>query len=197
MAFFDWLPIKWQDWDTAIASLYRRIHKNGCVYHTLRNPIFQKENDGFDVSSKPPLSIQNATLLPKQRFYIRCLKLSVIAQQNIVIIKKEPITMCDFTGYRLCVLASGSLITNIFNCLTLIRVSCLHFGQNRGKFSSIVSSRIFNRVLLPQTGHIIHLIPAIVYAPICPYNSYFRKISTPIAVDINMITTEFMEIGSI
>ena len=30
---------------------------------------------------------------------------------------------------------------------TVIMVSCLHFGQNRGKFSSIVSSRIFNRVL--------------------------------------------------
>jgi len=64
---------------------------------------------------------------------------------------------CDFThGYRLCVLASGSLITDIFNCFTLIIVSCLHLGQNSGKFSSTVSTPILTRVLLPQTGHNIH-----------------------------------------
>ena len=37
-----------------------------------------------------------------------------------------------------------------------ISVSCLHFGQYSGKFSRTVSSRIFNRVLQPQTGHKIH-----------------------------------------
>ena len=56
-------------------------------------------------------------------------------------------------GYRLCVCASGSLITDIFSCFTLISVSCLHFGQNSGKFSSTVSLRIFTRVLFPQVGH--------------------------------------------
>lgn len=55
--------------------------------------------------------------------------------------------------YRLCVFASGSLITDIFNCFTLISVSCLHFGQNSGKFSSTVSLRILIRVLLLQIGH--------------------------------------------
>ena len=59
--------------------------------------------------------------------------------------KKEPITanLC-FADYRLCVCASGSLITVIFNLWTLIRFSCLHFGQYKGKFLSTVSSRIFN-----------------------------------------------------
>ena len=45
-----------------------------------------------------------------------------------------------------------------FSCLTAIKVSCLHLGQYSGKFSSTVSSRIFNRVLLPQKGHKIHSI---------------------------------------
>ena len=58
--------------------------------------------------------------------------------------------------YRLCVFASGSMITDIFICCTLIRVSCLHFGQYRGKFFSSVSFRIFNLVLLWHMGHIIH-----------------------------------------
>ena len=43
-----------------------------------------------------------------------------------------------------------------FSCLTAIKVSCLHFGQYSGKFSRTVSSRIFNRVLLPQKGHKTH-----------------------------------------
>ena len=34
----------------------------------------------------------------------------------------------------------------------------MHLGQYNGKFSSTVSSRIFNRVLLPQKGHKIHSI---------------------------------------
>ncbi len=46
---------------------------------------------------------------------------------------------CD---YRLCVNASGSVITEIFKFFTLIRFSCLHFGQYRGKFFISVSSRI-------------------------------------------------------
>ena len=72
--------------------------------------------------------------------------------------QKEPIIIrfisCD---YRLCVNASGSVITEIFKFFTLIRFSCLHFGQYRGKFFISVSSRILNRVLLLHTGHKIHL----------------------------------------
>jgi len=71
-------------------------------------------------------------------------------------IKKEPTTVISHTCYRLCILVSGSLIIDIFNCFTLIMVSCLHLGQNSGKFSSTVSSRILRRVLFPQTGHKIH-----------------------------------------
>ena len=71
--------------------------------------------------------------------------------------QKEPIIIrfisCD---YRLCVNASGSVITEIFNFFTLIRFSCLHFGQYSGKFFISVSSRILNRVLLLHTGHKIH-----------------------------------------
>ena len=48
---------------------------------------------------------------------------------------------------------SGSVITVVCSSLTLISVSCLHFGQSSGKFSSTVSGRSFIRVLLPQTGH--------------------------------------------
>ena len=60
--------------------------------------------------------------------------------------------------YRLCVCASGSWMIDKFSFLTAIRVSCLHLGQYNGKLSNIVSSRIFNRVLLPQKGHKIHAV---------------------------------------
>ena len=76
----------------------------------------------------------------------------------IIFKEKKPITAFLSACYRLCVCASGSLITDIFSCFTLIKVSCLHFGQNSGKFFSSVSSRIFNLVLLPQTGHSNHSI---------------------------------------
>ncbi len=39
----------------------------------------------------------------------------------------------------------------------LISVSCLHFGQNKEKFSSTASSCILSRVLLPHIGHGNHL----------------------------------------
>ena len=58
--------------------------------------------------------------------------------------------------HRLCGLAAGSVITTICKFLTFIKFSCLHFGQNKGKFFRIVSLRILSRVLLPQTGHLIH-----------------------------------------
>ena len=74
---------------------------------------------------------------------------------HTVITKKEPIIVNYLTNYRLCVYASGSLITDIFSCCTAMTVSCLHFGQNKGKFSSTVSSRIFMRVLFLHIGQYI------------------------------------------
>ena len=93
--------------------------------------------------------------------------------------KKEPITanLC-FADYRLCVCASGSLITVIFNLWTLIRFSCLHFGQYKGKFLSTVSSRIFNLVLLPHTGQNIHS-HFIIFIP----HEHNNKKSTSITLD--------------
>lgn len=58
--------------------------------------------------------------------------------------------------HRLCVCASGSWITYVFSCSTLIKVFCLHFGQNSGKFLIIVLGLTFIRVLLLHTGHNIH-----------------------------------------
>ena len=59
-------------------------------------------------------------------------------------------------GYCLFVFASGSLCIVIFSCLTLISVSCLHFGQNSGNFFNSVSSHIFSQVLFLQMGHNIN-----------------------------------------
>ena len=65
----------------------------------------------------------------------------VVYASAAIIERKEPIIRIPLlaTGYRLCVYASGSLITVILNCVILIRVTCLHFGQNRGKFFNSVS----------------------------------------------------------
>ncbi len=59
----------------------------------------------------------------------------------------------SLTTYRLCVSASGSLITVIFSFCTFTMLSCLHLGQKRGKFFSSVSSLTIIRVLLLHTGH--------------------------------------------
>ena len=50
-------------------------------------------------------------------------------------------------------------MTVIFKFVTSITVSCLHFGQNRGKFFSSVSSLILVLVLvlLLQIGQYIHI----------------------------------------
>ena len=85
----------------------------------------------------------------------------VICQQSystiLVIIKKEPTTMSGLLiGYRLCVLASGTTDNRIFMLSTSIKHSCLHFGQNMGKFFNEVSARIFVRVLHLQKGQCIH-----------------------------------------
>ena len=72
---------------------------------------------------------------------------------------KEPITRAiSIAGYRLCVYASGSVITVILSLSALIRVSLLHLGQNNGKFISTVSLRSIVRVLPLQTGQGSHFI---------------------------------------
>lgn len=71
--------------------------------------------------------------------------------------------------HRLCVLASGSLILVVMNLLTLISTSCLHLGQNSGKFSSFVSCRSFTRVLLPQEGHRSHFSNSFITLTSLPY----------------------------
>ena len=60
------------------------------------------------------------------------------------------------TNYLLCVLASGTTDNRIFISSTSIKHSCLHFGQNTGKFFSEVSARILVRVLHLQKGQCIH-----------------------------------------
>ena len=68
---------------------------------------------------------------------------------------KEPITRAiRLAGYRLCVYASGSVITVILSFSALISVSLLHLGQNSGKFISTVSLRSIIRVLPLQTGQV-------------------------------------------
>ena len=84
-------------------------------------------------------------------------------------------------GYRLCVYASGALITEMFCCLALINVSFLHFGQNRGKFSNTVFSRILVRVLLPHIGHSTH--------------SLFNNVISPCSSDCFIILVYESSIG--
>lgn len=43
---------------------------------------------------------------------------------------KERADACDYSQvHRLCVFASGSVITVTLNCFISIKFSCLHFGQ--------------------------------------------------------------------
>lgn len=48
----------------------------------------------------------------------------------------------------------------IFLLTTLMRVSCLHLGQNSGKLINTVSEHIFVRVLPWHTGHKIQYVSA-------------------------------------
>lgn len=77
-----------------------------------------------------------------------------VVQENM----KKPITAFHLACYRLCVCASGSLRTVILKSFTVIKFSCLHFGQYRGKFIRTESSLTMLRVLLPQTGQSSHSI---------------------------------------
>ena len=93
---------------------------------------------------------------------------------SYLLLYKTVLTICDFISqvHRLCVLASGST-TVIFCFVTLITLSCLHFGQNKGKFINSVSFRILVRVLFLQIGQYthsiylnLHSIPAYLYIPL-------------------------------
>ena len=83
-------------------------------------------------------------------------QLDNLSDKDLVIMESVADGIIKSRYYRLCVLASGSIIV-ICCCLTLIMLSCLHFGQNRGKFINSVSFLIFVRVLFPQIGHITHV----------------------------------------
>ena len=65
--------------------------------------------------------------------------------------------------------ASGSSMTEIFILVTLITVSLLHFGQNKGKFLITVSIVILVLVLFLQTGHIIQSDFSLKIATSLPY----------------------------
>ena len=60
-------------------------------------------------------------------------------------------------GSRLCVLRLAYLLTVIFSCVISTRTSVVHLGQYSGKLWTIVSSKTFVRVLLPQMGQWTHL----------------------------------------
>ena len=112
-----------------------------------------KGNGGSNRTAVKKVLLRAENHLPRGGFFFSA------AGQIIENIKTEPITYEVLPRcYRLCVLASGSWMMDRFSCLTAIKVSCLHLGQYSGKFSRTVSWRIFNRVLLPQTGHNIHSI---------------------------------------
>ena len=97
-----------------------------------------------------------------------------VVRQIIFIIKERADSkqLKSSAYYRLCVCASGSLIIDILNCLILIKVSCLHLGQNKGKFLSIVSPRIRNLVLFLHIGQFTHSI----FSISSPYPNYFLLI---------------------
>lgn len=67
-----------------------------------------------------------------------------------------------------------SCSTVICRSFTSIRHSCLHFGQNRGKFFNSVSNLIFSRVLFPQAGQRINSVFDIsVFPPLFRYRPVY------------------------
>ena len=82
---------------------------------------------------------------------------------------KEPMNESNSSVHRLCVYASGSLMTSILLSLTRISVSFPHLGQYKGNFSITVSALTFILVLLAQTGHLIHSVLFIVFAQVTPH----------------------------
>ena len=112
-----------------------------------------KKNGGSNRTAVKKVLLRTESHLPRGGFFLFCRRADHRGY------KTEPITYEVFPQcYRLCVLASGSCTMDRFSCRTAIKVSCYHLGQNNGKFSRMVSLRILNRVLLPQTGHNTHSI---------------------------------------
>lgn len=91
-------------------------------------------------------------------FFVSCDSIFRNTKNSVTLNWLKPIIIRStrLTGYRLCVYASGSVITVVLNCFTLIIISRLHFGQYSGKFSSTVLSQILILVLLLQLGHNSH-----------------------------------------
>lgn len=159
-------------WNTSILQSHR--FEKWRTYHALCPMHFRKYSSSFDFYIKTAVRLRYAALTVATTVFISVWMTGVFAllifitsgQLGPKSLKgiKKPITMrethdyrlCVTTSYHTCVLASGSVIIEIFNCFTQMRVSCLHLGQNRGKFSSTVSSRNFTRALLWHTGHNIH-----------------------------------------
>ena len=84
---------------------------------------------------------------PKHRFFIWWVRPTYV-------IKNRADDLWEISQvHRLCVYASGSLMTVMCSFSASIKHSRLHFGQKSGKFSRMVSSRIFIRVLQLQAGH--------------------------------------------
>ena len=79
----------------------------------------------------------------------------------------------------------------VFSCLTLIKVSCLHFGKKSGKFTRIVSSRILTLVLFLQTGHIIQLsfLVALGNSILVSYSHLKNLIEIPVQIAVTAIIT--------
>ena len=130
-------------------------------FHAAVETVMAKGNGGSNRTAVKKVLLRAENHLPRGGFFLFCRAVFFFsaAVQIIENIKTEPITLEVLPqDYRLCVLASGSWMMDRFSCLIAIKVSCLHLGQYSGKFSRTVSWRIFNRVLLPQTGHNIHSI---------------------------------------
>ena len=79
--------------------------------------------------------------------------------------------------HRLCVYASGSLMIVSFDCWIFTTFSRLHFGQNSGKLSRIVSILICVRVLFPQTGHNTHSLSSMAIFITAPDPVAFSSVS--------------------
>ena len=63
--------------------------------------------------------------------------------------------------------ASGFLMIVICKFFVSIKLSCLHFGQYKGKFLSMVSILSQLRVLFPHLGQSIHSGVITIYLPLC------------------------------
>ena len=132
----------------------------------MRYEIGQKERRSLFFKNAAGICILSARKQPaRQRFF---LSPSGGAGCRCVLDKKtDNHKGSDLVCYRLCVCASGPLITDIFSCRAEINVSCLHLGQYNGKFSRTVSSRIRTRVLESHTGHYIHVSIIVLYRHSC------------------------------